>query len=91
MLEECSGIDVNVTTDDDHLHTSLHLAYLYGYTQIAEYLIHRGADVYAVDSSGHTPYEYINGIPDFVKNIEFIQNLRKIHHIPYTALNTAIL
>ena len=38
LLEECSGIDVNVTTDDDYLYTPLHLAYTYGHTQIAQYL-----------------------------------------------------
>ena len=40
LLEECSGIDVNVTDeDDDYLYTPLHVAYLYGHTQIAQYLI----------------------------------------------------
>ena len=37
LLEDCSGIDVNAT--DDYLHTPLHIAYLYGHTQIAQYLI----------------------------------------------------
>ena len=82
MLEECSGIDVNVT--DDGLWTPLHLAYLYGHTQIAEYLIQHGADVYAVDTNGCTPYEYIDGDPDIIKESEDVQNLRKIHHIPYS-------
>ena len=84
LLEECSGIDVNVTTDDDYLWTPLHLAYLYGHTQIAQYLIQHEADVYAVDSDGHTPYEYIGGDPDLIKESENIQNRRKIHHIPYS-------
>ena len=83
LLEECSGIDVNVTMDDC-LYTPLHLAYLNGHTQIAQYLIQHGADVYAVDSNGHTPYEYIDGHPDFIKNSECLQNRRKIHHIPYS-------
>ena len=73
LLQECSGIDVNVTTDDDYLQTPLHLAYLYGHTQIAQYLIQHGADVYAVDSDGHTPYEYIDGDPNNIKNSEFLQ------------------
>ena len=83
LLEECSGIDVNVT-DDVYLYTPLHLAYLYGHTQIAQYLIQHGADVYAVDSNGHTPYEYIDGHSDGIKISERTQNRRKIHHIPYS-------
>ena len=83
LLEECSGIDVNVTIDDD-LHTPLHIAYLCGHTQIAQYLIQHGADVYAVDSNGHTPYEYIDGDPDNIKYSEYLQNKRKIHHIPHS-------
>ena len=82
LLEECSGIDVNVTIDN--LWTPLHVAYLYGHTQIAQYLIQHGADVYAVDSNGHTPYEYIDGDPDGIKISEYLQNRRKIHHIPYS-------
>ena len=83
MLEECSGIDVNVTNNDS-LYTPLHLAYLCGHTQIAQYLIQHGADVYAVNSNGHSPYEYIDGDPDYIKMSERIQNRRKIHHIPYS-------
>ena len=82
LLEECSGIDVNVT--DDYLLTPLHVAYLYGHTQIAQHLIQHGADVYAVDSKGNIPYEYIDGDPDLIKNSEYLQNFRKIHHIPYS-------
>ena len=84
LLEECSGIDVNVTDND--LYTPLHVAYryLYGHTQIAQYLIQHGADVYAVDSNGHTPYEYIDGDPNSIKDLEYVQNFRKIHHIPYS-------
>ena len=83
LLEECSGIDVNVT-DDKYLYTPLHMACAYGHTQIAQYLIQHGADEYAVNSNGHTPYEYIDGDPDAIKNLELYQNLRKIHHIPYS-------
>ena len=83
LLEECSGIDVNVT-DDDYLQTPLHAAYLCGHTQIAQYLIQHGADVYAVDSNSHTPYEYIDGDPDYIKYSDYFQNRRKIHHIPYS-------
>ena len=84
LLEECSGIDVNITTDDDDLWTPLHLACLYGHTQIAQYLIQRGADMYAVDSDGLTPYEYIDGHPIATKHSEYYQNRKRIHHIPYS-------
>ena len=84
LLEEYSGIDVNVTTDDGYLFTPLHVAYLCGYTKMAQYLIQHGADVYAVDSDGHTPYEYIDGEPKAIKDSEYFQNRRKIHHIPYS-------
>ena len=83
LLEECSDIDVNVTDNDD-LQTPLHLAYLDGHTQIAQYLIQHGADVYAVDRNGCTPYEYIDGDPDSIKDSEYFQNRRKIHHIPFS-------
>ena len=83
LLEECSGIDVNAT-DDDVLRTPLHVAYLFGHTQIAQYLIQHGANVYAVDTDGYTPYEYIDSDPDLIKNSEYVQNRRKIHHIPYS-------
>ena len=82
LLEECSDIDVNVTDND--MCTPLHYAYLYGHTQIAQYLIQHGADVYAVDNYGHTPYEYIDGDPGLIKDSEHSQNRRKIHHIPYS-------
>ena len=82
LLEECSGIDANVTDND--LYTPLHEAYLNGHTQIAQYLIQHGTDEYAVDSDGHTPYEYIDGDPDRIEYSERTQNRRKIHHIPYS-------
>ena len=83
LLEgSCDSKDVNAT--DDSMRTHLHLAYLYGHTQIAQYLIQHGADVYAVDKYGHTPYEYIDGHPDFIKDSEYLQSRRRIHHIPYS-------
>ena len=82
LLEECSDIDVNVT--DDHMWTPLHLAYHCGHTKIAQYLIQHGADEYAVDRDGHTPYEYIDGNPGWIEDSEHFQNKRKIHHIPYS-------
>ena len=84
LLAEHSDIDINVTTDDDTLDTPLHLAYLYGQTQIAQHLIQHGADVYAVDSNGCTPYEYIDGDPDFIRISEMLQNKRKIYNIPFS-------
>ena len=83
LLEECSNIDVNVT-DDDYLRTPLHYAYLTGHTQIAQYLIQHGADVYAVDSDGCTPYEYIDDGPIDIEGSEYFQNKRKIHHIAFS-------
>ena len=82
LLKECSDIDVNVT--NDHMHTPLHLAHLYGHTQIALYLIQHGADMYAIDSDGCTPYEYIDGDPDCIEGSEYFENRRKIHHTPYS-------
>ena len=82
LLEECSDIDVNVTDND--LHTPLHLAYLTGRTQIAQYLIEHGADVFAVGSDGCTPYEYIDGQPEAIKYSEYLQNRRIIYHIPFS-------
>ena len=83
LLAEHSDIDVNVTTDDD-LCTPLHVAYLTGQTQIAQHLMQHGADVYAVDSNGCTPYEYIDGDPDAIKASEYLQNKRKIHRIAFS-------
>ena len=82
LLEECSDIDVNVT--DLVFRTPLHIAYLCGHTQIAQYLIQRGADVCAMDMVGCTPYDHIDGDPDWIKDAEHLQNSRKIHHLPYS-------
>ena len=82
LLEECSDIDVNA--NDDDMDTPLHLAYYCGHIQIAQYLILHGADEYAVNSYGHTPYEYIDGDPDMIEYSEYFQNRRKIYHIPYS-------
>ena len=82
LLEECSDIDVNVT--DDYLQTPLHFAYLTGHIQIAQCLIQHGADVFAVDSDGCTPYEYIDGDPECIKGSEYFKNRRIIYHIPFS-------
>ena len=47
-------------------------------------MIQHGADVYAVDSDGRTPYEYIDGDPESIKFSENLQNKRKIYHIPFS-------
>ena len=83
LLEECSDIDVNVNADVS-LRTPLHMAYLYGQTEIAQYLIQLGADVFAVDIDGCSPYEYIDGNPDRIKYSDYLQKKRKIHKIPYS-------
>ena len=83
LLTEHSDIDMNAT-NNDYLLTPLHLAYLTGHTQIAQYLIQHGADVYAVDSNGRIPYEYIDGDPDYIKALYCLQNRRKIHHIAFS-------
>ena len=82
LLEECSDVDVNITTDDS-LRT-LHLAYLAGQTQIAQYLIQHGANLYAMDKDGSTPYEYIDGDLECIKDSEYIRNRRKIYHISFS-------
>ena len=84
LLEECNDIDVNVI-DDDGFYTPLHLAFLCGHIQIAQYLTQHGADVYAVDKHGYTPHQYIDGDPDYISGSEYFQNKRKIHHIPYSS------
>ena len=83
LLEECSGIDVNAT-DGNYSFTPLHLAYIYGHTQIAEYLIKHGADANAVDINGHTPHEHSDAHPEHIKTSKYSQNKRKIHDIPYS-------
>ena len=82
LLEECSNIDVNVT--DDSLRTPLHYAYLTGHTHIAQYLIQHGANIYAVDSDGCIPYEYVDGDLHCIDVSENIQNRRKIHQIAFS-------
>ena len=84
LLEQYhDSVNVNVT-DDNKLLTPLHLAYLAGHIQIAQYLIQHGADVHAVDNLGYMPYEYIDGNPDLIKFSEYMQNRRKIHHVPFS-------
>ena len=73
---------MNVTDDDSW--TSLHLAYLFGHTEIAQYLIQHGANEDAVNGDGCTPYVYIDGDPVGISYSEYLQNRRKIHHIPYS-------
>ena len=82
LVKECKGVDINITDDD--LQTPLHIAYLAGCTQIAQYLIQHGANVFAVDKNGYTPYDYIDGEPKLISLSKHLQSKRKIHHIPYS-------
>jgi len=83
LVEECDGIDVNVTSDD--LRTPLHSAYLAGHVHIAEYLIQHGADVTASDMHGFTPHEYRDGDPAVIEIADYIKNKRRIHQHCYSA------
>ena len=83
LLKECKDLNINITDDHD-LYTPLHLAYLCGHPQIAEYLIRHDADVYAVDNAGNMPYDYIDGELEFISYSQYLQNKRKIHHTPYS-------
>ena len=83
LVEDCNGVDVNVTSDD--LHTPLHSAYLAGHLHIAKYLIIHGADVTARDVHGFTPHDYKGGDPDVMAIAEHIKNKRKIHEQCYSA------
>ena len=82
LLEECSDIDINAT--GNYMETPLHLAYLCKHKRIAQYLIQHGADEYAVNIDGCTPYEYIDGEPDWIEVSWYSQNLRRIHHNPFS-------
>ena len=73
LLKECKDLNINITDDHD-LQTPLHTAYLSGHTQIAQYLIQHGADVYAEDKYGRTPYEYIDGE---LESVSYSQHLQK--------------
>ena len=83
LVKECNDvIDINVT--DDGLLAPLHVAYLAGQTEIAQYLLQHGADEYAVDKHNCTPYDYIEGHPDAIEFSKIMQNKRKIHQNPYS-------
>ena len=82
LVKEC-GVDVNVC--DENLNTPLHHAYLYGQTDIAQYLIQNGADVIAVNCDGSTPYHYIDGDSESIALSQSMRNLRIIHQVPGSA------
>ena len=82
LVKEC-GVDVNVC--DENLNTPLHYAYLYGQTDIAQYLIQNGADVMAVNCEGKTPYDYIDGEPEAIAFSQSMRNHRIIHQVPGSA------
>ena len=69
---------------DDKKRTSLHLAYLYGNAEMAEFLLEIGADETALDIYGKRPFDYIDGDPELVAYSRYIQNTRKIHDDPYS-------
>ena len=79
LVEDC-GVNVNIT--DDHLDTPLHIAYMAGHTDIAEYLIQHGADVMAVNSRSNVPYDYIDGISQVIYLSKTLQIQRAIHQVP---------
>ena len=62
--------------------TSLHLAYLYGNTEMAKFLLENGADETAVDIYGKKPLDYVNGDPELIAYSQLVQNTRKIHSNP---------
>jgi len=82
LVEEC-GVDLNMC--DNNLNAPLHTAYITGHTDIAEYLIQQGANVLAVNSDGHIPYDYIDGIPQTIALSRNMQNQRIIHKVPGSA------
>jgi len=69
---------------DDKRRTSLHLAYLYGNVEIAEFLLENGADETVLDIYGKKPFDYIKGEPELVAYSQYVQNTRKIHNDPYS-------
>ena len=69
---------------DNEKRTSLHLAYLYGNAEMAEFLLEIGADETALDIYGKRPFDYINGDPALVAYSKYVQNTRKIHDDPYS-------
>ena len=69
---------------DDERRTSLHLAYLYGNTEMAALLLDNGADETALDIYGKTPLDYIDGDPKLIAHAQHIQSTRKIHSNPFS-------
>ena len=80
FLVEDSEVDVNL--GDNNLDTPLHIAYMAGLTDIAEYLIQHGADMMAVNVQDCIPYDYVNGLPEIIASSKTLQDSRKIHQIP---------
>ena len=82
LIENFRIIRVNDT--DNKSRNSLHLAYLYGNNEMAEFLREMDADETALDSDGKKPSDYISGDPELVAYSEYVKNARKIHDDPYT-------
>ena len=75
--------DCKFICTDDKRRTSLHLAYLYGNTEIAALLLKNGADETALDIYGKTPFDYVDGDPKLIAYVQHIQSTRKIHSNPF--------
>ena len=81
----CENFQIIRPNDTDNEKcTSLHLAYLYGNIEMAEFLLEIGADETALDIYGKRPFHSINGDPARVTYSKYVQNARKIHDDPYS-------
>ena len=69
---------------DNERRTPLHLAYLYGNTEMAKFLLDNGADETTLDVHGKKPLDYINGDPELIAYSQLVQNIRKIHSNPFS-------
>lgn len=69
---------------DNQRRTSLHLAYLYGNTEMVKFLLENGADETALDIYGKIPLDYVDGDPELVAYSKLVQNTRKIHSNPFS-------
>ena len=84
LITSCRDIDVNII--DDFLRTPLHYASLAKHTEIADYLLQHSADVRAKDCNNHTAFDYVDGNPKIIAISQYMQNKRKIHERPFSAV-----
>lgn len=63
------GAGMNINTCDEIQWTPVLIASYYGYEEMADMLIHCGADIYHQDAGGYTPLHWaaFNGFPTIVK------------------------